>query len=277
MVRRTILMLTLALAVAAVGTGLTYAGDHGFNPGGRHPGSGMHLFARLTDEQRAAVWDTLEEMWKTGASPWEIHEAIGEKLSEYGVELPEYGDHHHGRGKRLFAGTTDEQRAEIREMVKEMRASGASPEQIHDAVRDKLREFGVERIELPNPPPPHPWGGLRIFAELSDEQRAEVWNMMEEMWNDGALPREIHEAVGDKLREFGVELPEQHRHHLKPHPRGFGRHLTDKLTDEQRAEIREMVKEMRASGESPEKIHGAVGDKLKEFGVELPEHPEPSE
>ncbi|MCW4033106.1 MAG: hypothetical protein NWF08_06905 [Candidatus Bathyarchaeota archaeon] len=44
-------------------------------------------------------------------------------------------------------------------------------------------------------------------------------------------------------------------------------------TDEQRKEIKELVEEMRDSGATKEEIMEAIGLKLEEWGIELPEKP----
>ena len=89
------------------------------------------IFSRLTDDQRAAIRQKVEELKAQGASRQEVREAVRQMLEDWGIKPPPR--------PRL----TEEQRAEIREMVKEMKEAGATPEEVRSAVRAKLQEWGI--------------------------------------------------------------------------------------------------------------------------------------
>ena len=68
-------------------------------------------------------------------------------------------DERTGPGKRPPAGEppwmsqlTDEQKTEIQQLIESLRASGATREEIRDAVNAKLQEWGIEIPEMPTPP-----------------------------------------------------------------------------------------------------------------------------
>ena len=177
-----------------------------------------------------------------------------------------------GRGFRgARANLTDEQRTAIRELVETEKEAGSTREEIHTAVGVMLNGFGVEL--------PEDWG-QRLgrnqssfrgpFANLTEEQRAAIRETIKTMRESGATHEEIRAAV---LAEHGVELPEKSG---PRHRRGrFGlRGLGDELTDEERAEIRATVKEMRESGATREAIRAAVAEMLEGFGIERPEDPD---
>jgi hypothetical protein len=121
-----------------------------------------------------------------------------------------------GRGSAcrnpVMSQLTWDQRAEIRDMVYQMRLGGSTPDEVQEAVKSKLESFGVEV--------PADWGmrrGMRgrrgaphmrmIMAQLTDDQRAAVREKTEQMINEGATPLQIREEVGRMLKEFGVEPP----------------------------------------------------------------------
>ena len=81
------------------------------------------------------------------------------------------------------------------------------------------------------------------LANLTDEQRAELQTMRQE----------FQDAVKAKLEEWGVKIPEFNG------PKGW----LSNLTDEQRAELKAMIEEFQS----------AVQAKLDEWGVEAPGFP----
>jgi Spy/CpxP family protein refolding chaperone len=135
---------------------------------------------------------------------------------------------------------TDEQIAEIRALVEEMRADGASREEIHEAVREKLLAFGVTEAELEAARPPasakrfrgRPGGakgrkpprdptveGLTERFELTEAEAETVVAEVTRMREAGASPREIHARVRDLLESYGVDVPKDGPR--GPPPRGL--------------------------------------------------------
>ena len=154
------LVLVLVLAIAMVGTALTYAGGRG---GGRGQGNGqgqgqglgqgqgqrvgMNLHDSLTEEQQTALHDKVTEMREAGATREEIQKARRGMLEGYGVELPENWGKRYGYGLDLHDSLTEEQQTALHEKVTEMKEAGAEREEIRKAVDTMLEEYGVERPE----------------------------------------------------------------------------------------------------------------------------------
>lgn len=160
--KRLTLVLTLVLALAMMGTSLTYAKGRG-QKGQRGDRSGTQLTdeeraarrakmqerreaagAQLTDEQKAALQAKVQEMKDAGATAEEIRDARRELLKGWGIDVPEKQGLHQGRGGRLGAQLTKEQRTAIRDRVREMKESGASSEDIRKAVREKVQAYGEQ-------------------------------------------------------------------------------------------------------------------------------------
>ena len=183
--KRLTLALTLVLAVAVIGTVLTYAGARGFR-------------ARLTEEQRTAIRAKVETLKAEGASPEVIRTEVRTMLEGFGIKLPEDWGQRPRCGNGPFASLTEDQRSAIRATVQELKGNGASREEIRAAVREQLTAWGIEFPEKRGP-----------FADLTEEQRAAIRATVQEMRGTGATREQIREAVGAKLQEWGVELPEE--------------------------------------------------------------------
>jgi hypothetical protein len=222
-------------------------------PGGFFP---ERVMSRLTEQQRAEVTEMVDEMREAGASSCEIHDAVRQKVEGYGIELPEPP----GLGLRhITEQLSEDQRREVRTLTERMWAEGAAPCEILDSVRDKVEGYG---IELPEPPG---FGLRHMTGQLSEDQRGEVRDLARQMWAEGASACDIRDAVRRKVESFGVE------------PRdfpGFGlRRVAEQLTEDQRAEVRQLTERMWEEGASPCEIHDAVRRKVESFGVEMPEGP----
>ncbi|MFH1007875.1 MAG: hypothetical protein V1800_10300 [Candidatus Latescibacterota bacterium] len=192
------LILMLALAGAMVGAALTYAGP-GFHRGDSRQDCAAGPLSSLTEEQRAAIRETISTMEAEGASPEEIRAAVSQ---EYGIELPERRGPPYGGGAGPFSNLTEEQRAAIRETISTMEAEGALPEEIRAAVSE---QYG---IELPERRGPRHGRGEGPLSSLTEEQRAGIRAKVQEMKEADATREEIREAVRAMLAGYGVELPE---------------------------------------------------------------------
>ncbi len=247
--------------------------------GGHH---GKGFWADLTEEQREAVREKKEEMRSQGATREEIRAAVAEMLRAYGIEVPEdcHGPRGFGHPKAGFkANLTEEQREAIREKKEEMRSQGATRAEIHSAVAEMLKGYGIEVPEDWRGPRgrdgfgPGPFG---FWADLTEEQRDAVHDKIKEMRDQGATREEIHAAVAEMLKEYGVELPEN---------RGEGRwgdrrqrcRLTQEqresvrnLAEEQRRTIRKTIREMRKQGATCEEIQEKVDQMIEGFGIQSP-------
>jgi DNA-binding transcriptional regulator YhcF (GntR family) len=264
-----IMVLVFCVGVLVGTSEAVSAQDHGCG----HNGKGF--WTNLTDEQRQAVQEKIEEMKSQDATREEIHSAVAEMLKGYGIEVPEdwHGPIGFGPGKARFqANLTEEQREAVRDKIKEMRSRNASREEIHTAVTEMLKSYGIEMPE--NWEGPHGRGDfgpgpVGFFKDLTKEQREAVRAKTKEMRDQNASPEEIHAAVAEMLKGYGIEVPEDWHG-----PIGFGHGrggLGANLTDEQRQAIQEKIKGMRDQGAKREEIHAAVAEMLKGYGIEVPE------
>ena len=250
------------------------AGPHG--RGGFGPGPGG-FWGDLTKEQREAVEAKIKEMKNQGSTREEIHTAVAEMLKGYGIEVPADSAGPHGRGGfgpgpgGFWKDLTKEQRESVQEKIKEMRSQNASREEIHSAVAEMLKGYGIEVPEDSVGPHGHdcfgpPPGGF--WGDLTKEQREAVKEKIKEMKNQGSTREEIHTAVAEMLKGYGIEVPKDWRGSI-----GFGQRHDGwgaNLTDEQREAVREKIKEMRSQGASREEIHAAVAEMIKGYGEESP-------
>jgi len=161
---------------------------------------------------------------------------------------------------------TDEQKAELQQLLDSLRESGATPEEIRDTINAKLEEWG---IEIPEPSdqqrPEPPW-----MSQLTDGQKAELQQLLDSLKASGASPEETRDAIDTKLQEWGIEVPVQDGQQ-HPEPPWMGQ-----LSDEQKAELQQLVESLRESGATPQQIRDAVNAKLEEWGIEIPTPPQSS-
>ncbi len=184
---------------------------------------------------------------------------------------PKHGQHHF----KIMQQLNDEQRDEVKSMITEMKESDATREEIRDAVREKLQEYGVE---LPAKGEgfegrgffgPHR-GFPMIDTELSENQRTAIKEKVESLREQGASREEIHDEIKQMLENYGIEVPE----HSFDRPRRGMRHgwkfFGADLSDEQKKAIKDKVDSMRKNKASREEIHEAVTKMLKDYGIEIP-------
>ena len=113
-----------------------------------------------------------------------------------------------------------------------------------------------------------PWAGF------SDEQRAELRALHEELRDQGASRQEIRDAVAAKFDEWGLEMPE-HRPRLgRGELRGPGPRA--ELSDEQRAELRETIKTLRENGATRREIRDTVKELIDLWLDENGGEPDPA-
>lgn len=98
---------------------------------------------------------------------------------------------------------TDAQKQEIQQMVQSMKDSGATQQEIRDAVNAKLQGWGIQ-VPQDNGGQPRqpPW-----MSQLTDQQKQEIKQLMDSLTQSGATPQEIRDAVNAKLQEWGIEVP----------------------------------------------------------------------
>jgi DNA-binding transcriptional regulator YhcF (GntR family) len=243
---------------------------------GQGPGTGHHgkgFCSNLTDEQRQAVQEKIEEMKSQDATREEIHSAVAEMLKGYGIKVPEecHGPIGFGPGRGGFgANLTDEQRQAVQEKIKEMRSQGAKREEIHAAVAEMLKGYGIEVPEPKDWAGPPDGGGF--LKDLTKEQREAVQAKIKEMRDQGAKREEIHAAVTEMLKGYGIEVPENWAglHGRGDFGPGLGGFWKD-LTKEQREAVHEKIKEMRSQGATREEIRSAMAEMIQGFGIQSPQ------
>ena len=173
---------------------------------GGHEAKGF--WADMTQEQREAVRDMIQEMRDQGATREEIRSAVAEMLEGYGIEVPEnwpgpFGFGHNRGG--FWKDLNKEQRDAVHEKIKEMREEGATREEIRAAVAEMLEGYGIEVPEdWPGPFGPGPGG---FWHDLTCEQRKAIRETIREMRSQGATREEIRAAVNEMLEGYGIELP----------------------------------------------------------------------
>jgi len=201
--RGIILISLLAVAVVLTGSSIiisAVAQDQGSTFGPQPPPRDPPWMSQLTDEQKAEIEQLMQSMRDSGATQEEIREAVDAKLQEWGIPLPaDNGGHHE---PPWMSQLTGEQKTEIQQLTESMKDSGATPQEIRDAVCAKLQEWGIQ--------PPEDNGGrheLPWMSKLTDEQKTEIQQLMQSMRDSGATQEEIRDAVSAKLQEWGIELP----------------------------------------------------------------------
>jgi DNA-binding transcriptional regulator YhcF (GntR family) len=111
--------------------------------------------------------------------------------------------------------------------------------------------------------------GKGFWADMTQDQRGDVQDMIKEMKDQGATREEIRAAVVEMLEGYGIEVPEDWPGPFGPgHGRGG---FWKDLTKEQREAVREMIKEMRDQSATREEIRAAVVEMLEGYGIEVPE------
>ena len=103
----------------------------------------------------------------------------------------------------LFDNLTDEQKEELTATMNQLREDGATREEIREAVTAKLTEWGIE-VPEENPHPMPRW-----LQNLTEEQKVELQNLMDELKEKGASHEEIRTQIDAKLQQWGIEIPEQ--------------------------------------------------------------------
>jgi DNA-binding transcriptional regulator YhcF (GntR family) len=254
---KTIIVISLLALVILVGSAFTTLNvfgvekdDDGLKRRCKVPNPWMR---ELNDEQRQEIRGLLEELRESGATREEIKEVIDSKLT-----VPDKGMR---QRPPWMPELTDEQREEIKQLIEDLKESGASRDEIKEAVDAKLVEWNIEISEGKMPPCP-PW-----LPELTDEQKEEIKEIIKELKDNGASKEEIKEAIDSKLEEWGIEVLDKG---MRQHPPWM-----PELTDEQKEEIKELIDRMRDSGATKEEIKEAIGLKLEEWGIEIPEKPIP--
>jgi len=271
-VRRTksfIIISLLAMGVVLTGSTIVFsalAEDQGTTPDPQLPVREPPWMSQLTDDQKEQLQQVMDSLRDSGATPEEIRDAVNAKLQEWGIEAPQDNG---GQPPEppWMRQLTDDQKQEIQQLMDSLRASGASQQEIRDAVSAKLEGWGIELPEDNGVQPPQaPW-----MSQLTDDQKQEIQQLADSLRDSGATPEQIRDAVNAKLQEWGITLPADNGRQPREPP------WMSQLTDDQKQQIHQLVNSLRSSGATPEEIRHAVNAKLQEWGIEVPAPPQTSE
>jgi N-methylhydantoinase B/oxoprolinase/acetone carboxylase alpha subunit len=170
---------------------------------------------------------------------------------------------HYKKGSRFkyMDQLTEEQRETVKNTVRDLHDSGETPENIHEKVKEMLKESGVDVPDDAKLFPPmrgHRPGRFmeRYLKDLDEDQRSALKEKVDQLHDQGASREEIHAEVQKMLESYGIEIPEKPGRHGEKWPC---------LTDEQRQAVRTKIREMRASDASREEIHEAAKKMTEEF------------
>ena len=103
---------------------------------------------KLTEEQKEALSQMIEELKDAGATPEEIREAIQQFLDEQGIDT-EGCEKSRNRYREYVNGCiadqlTEEQKEALSQMIEELKDAGATPEEIREAIQQFLDEQGID-------------------------------------------------------------------------------------------------------------------------------------
>ncbi|MBN2544095.1 T9SS type A sorting domain-containing protein [bacterium] len=107
-----------------------------------------------------------------------------------------------------------------------------------------------------------------FLSQMDPEIKEEIHQKVSEMKEAEATPEEIHEEVTKILKAHGIDIPAEFG-------KGFmenDRHFMNKLSDEQREEIKGECKRLRENGASKEEVRKHAGKMLQGYGIEAPKH-----
>jgi len=235
--------LALALSLAA---NATFAQQAGQDQGNGKP-KGQRVAVQLTADQRAQLQAKLKELRAANAKQEEISQAIVELYKGWGLEPPK------GRALLLLQLTPD-QRKQVREKTKDMRAANAKPEEIRAAITELLKGWGYELPKAGGE------GKGKPFDErLTAEQRQQLQGKLKELKAANAKPEEIKAAIAELYKGWGLEPP-----------KAQGAGVDERLTKDQRTELQAKIKELKDRGAKREEIKAAVAALYKQWGIEPP-------
>jgi len=194
------------------------------------------LGAQLSDEQRGELLTQLDALKEAGKTNAEIAAALLVQLEGYGVTVTD----------QLKTKVTE--RAAARDLVEQMKAEGASRDQIKEA----LEAAGYDPSHgAPDKVAGDDWAGLirgwgvhrstAIAAQLTEDQRAELLNQLEALKGSDKTNAEIAAALLELLAADGVTLPD-----------GFAASLSEG------AAARDLVEQMRAADATRAEIKAAL-------------------
>ena len=154
------------------------------------------------------------------------------------------------------AQLTPDQQTQLHAKIQEMKAAGATPDQIRDEAYKMVKGWGLD---------PGVKQGPKWMQGLTPEQRAQVLAKVQGLKQAGKTPEEIHAAIVEMLKGWGIQPPAN----MGPGEGKPGRFLAQ-LTPEQRRQLRAKYQELQQAGKTPQEIHAAISETLKGWGIQPP-------
>jgi len=149
---------------------------------------------------------------------------------------------------------TEEQKQQVKAKIEEMKAAGASQEEIRAAVQELFKSWGIKPQNQSNQ-----FRRREFQDNLTDEQKQTLKTKIEKMKAEGASQEEIKSAVRDLFKNWGITSQKGNQSQR--------RDWMDKLTDEQKKELKFTVEGMKNDGASWEEIRTVVKNMLKDWGI----------
>ncbi len=249
----------------------------------RFEGKFLNQISELTDQQRNDLRTIIKREFDNGVSRTEIREKVFTTLKEWGIKVPErMKNFTFGKMQRRFDNSFDKltkvQRAELRKKMTQLWDSGSTRNEMHEAAKTLFDKWGYELPDF-RKNNRFMFNQFRKRARFSDkltvDQRKELRAASKSLWESGATTKEIRNQTKIKLEKWGIKTPKAGKFAKK-----FGRRhskfancakrFSNKLTEEQRAELRETVAEKRKSGADRKEIREAINEKFKDWGIETP-------
>ncbi len=105
-----------------------------------------------------------------------------------------------------------------------------------------------------------------LTANLSEEQKAELAALMNQLREQRSAPEATQAALGEKLQSFGIALPDAWYQTRLEFEGGFT------LTAEQRAQVQALMESLRTDDETPEERRAALVELLTSYGITVPDN-----
>lgn len=110
---------------------------------GGQRGQGPAWMGQLTEDQRAQVQAKMKEMKAAGKTQQEIRAAVMEMLKGWGIQAPQGRQGQGGMLQGVADKLTPDQRQQLQAKMKEMRQAGKTREEIHTAIAEMLKGWGI--------------------------------------------------------------------------------------------------------------------------------------
>ncbi len=103
---------------------------------------------KLTEEQKEALSQLVQELTDAGATPEEIQKAIQQFLEEQGIDAEDCeksrNRHREYVNDCIADQLTEEQKEALSQLIQDLRDAGATPEEIQKAIQQFLEEQGID-------------------------------------------------------------------------------------------------------------------------------------